>query len=46
MMQTVKSEGVRNKTVGIDKDKIICRLSSVYGDVIIRIVSRVCKYAD
>lgn len=46
IMQTVKSEEARNKPVGIDRDKIVCRLPSVYGDVIKRIVSHACKYAD
>jgi hypothetical protein len=46
IMQPVKSEEARHKPVGIDRDKMLCRLPSVYGDVIIRIVSHACKYAN
>lgn len=38
-MQSVESGEARNKPVGIDRDKIVCRLHSVYGDAIIGIVS-------
>jgi hypothetical protein len=45
-VQTVKSVRQRNKPVRIDRGKMVYRLSSVRGDVIIRIVSSMCKYAD